>query len=179
MTLKQRFPPLCTRLLFVVNTLTVFLSFCYIYKYFVRQLKVFPPSFCHFCACEMSPGSGHLITWMDPSVGHLKGILAWVGGNLNNNFQKSQMPGGLPGGGMLKLRFDRYIMHINWVSSTELKAEIKSKLSLFVSAEKGESPQILLNLKKMLLILAKNSQWNVLNLNNFCLMKWIFFSSKL
>ena len=30
------------------------------------------------------------------------------GGNLNNNFQKSQMPGGLPGG-MLKLRFDRYI----------------------------------------------------------------------
>ena len=70
-------------------------------------------------------------------------------------------------------------MHINWVSSTELKAEIKSKLSLFVSAEKGEPPQILLNLKKMLLILAKNSQWNVLNLNNFSLMKWIFFSSKL
>ena len=46
---------------------------------------------------------------MDPSVGHLNGILARVGGNLNNNFQKSQMPGGLPGGGMLKLRFDRYI----------------------------------------------------------------------
>ena len=29
-TLLQRFPPLCARLLFVVNTLTVFLSFCYI-----------------------------------------------------------------------------------------------------------------------------------------------------
>ena len=29
-TLQQRFPPLCKRLLFVVNTLTVFLSFCYI-----------------------------------------------------------------------------------------------------------------------------------------------------
>ena len=42
-------------------------------------------------------------------MGHLNGILAQVGGNLNNNFQKSQMPGGLPGGGMLKLRFDRYI----------------------------------------------------------------------
>ena len=42
-------------------------------------------------------------------MGHLKGILARVVGNLNNNFQKSQMPGGLPGGGMLKLRFDRYI----------------------------------------------------------------------
>ena len=39
-------------------------------------------------------------------MGHLNGILARVGGNLNNNFQKSQMPGGL---GMLKLRFDRYI----------------------------------------------------------------------
>ena len=100
---------LCTRLLFVVNTLTVFLSFCYIYKDFVRQLKAFPPSFCHFCACEMSPGWGHLITRMDPSVGHFNGILVRVGGNLNNNFQNSQMPGGLPGG-MLKLRFDRYII---------------------------------------------------------------------
>ena len=46
-------------------------------------------------------------------MGHLNGILARVGGNLNNNFQKSQMPRGLPGGlpgGMLKLRFDRYII---------------------------------------------------------------------
>ena len=32
-------------------------------------------------------------------MGHLNGILAWVGGNLNNNFQKSQMPGGVAGGG--------------------------------------------------------------------------------
>ena len=30
MTLLQGFPPLCARLLFVVNRLTVFLSFCYI-----------------------------------------------------------------------------------------------------------------------------------------------------
>ena len=44
-------------------------------------------------------------------MGHLNGILARVGGNLNKNFQKSQIPGGLPGGGgMLKLRFDRYII---------------------------------------------------------------------
>ena len=43
-------------------------------------------------------------------MGHLNGILARVGENLNNNFQKTQMPGGMPGGGgMLKLRFDRYI----------------------------------------------------------------------
>ena len=46
------------KLWFVVNRLTGFLSFCYIYKDFVRQLKAFPPSFCHFCACEMSPGWG-------------------------------------------------------------------------------------------------------------------------
>ena len=78
---------------------------CCIYKDFVQQLKAFLPSFCHLCACEMSPVWGHLITWMDPSVGHLNGILARVGGNLNNNFQKSQMPGGK----MLKLWFDRYI----------------------------------------------------------------------
>jgi len=32
-------------------------------------------------------------------VGHLNSILARLGGNLNNNFQKSQMPGGVPGGG--------------------------------------------------------------------------------
>ena len=84
----------------------MFLSFCYIYKDFVRQLKAFPPSFCHFCAFEMSPGWGHLITWMDPGVGHLNDILAQVGGNLNNNFQKSQMPGGLPGGGGACWSFD-------------------------------------------------------------------------
>ena len=48
----------------------------------------------------MSSGWEHLITWMDPSVVHLNGILARVGGNLNNNFQKSQMPEELPGGGV-------------------------------------------------------------------------------
>ena len=31
---------------------------CCIYKDFVRQLKAFLPSFCHLCACEMSPGWG-------------------------------------------------------------------------------------------------------------------------
>ena len=28
-------------------------------------------------------------------MGHLNGIFAWVGGNLNNNPQKSQMPRGV------------------------------------------------------------------------------------
>ena len=32
-------------------------------------------------------------------MGHLNGILSRVGGNLNSNFQKRQMPGGLPRGG--------------------------------------------------------------------------------
>ena len=104
----------CTKLLFLVNTLTVFPSFCSIecglFAVFIKILfdnKMFLTSFCHLCACEMSVGWGHLITWMDPSVGHLNGILAPVGWNLNNNFQNSQMPGG-----MLKLRFDRYIIFV-------------------------------------------------------------------
>ena len=96
---------------------------CCIYKDFVQQLKAFLPSFCHLCACEMSPGWGHLITRVDPSVGHFNGILAWVGGNLNNNFQKSQMPGGCPEGGgggrMLKLQFDRYIRIIFFIKHTK------------------------------------------------------------
>ena len=32
-------------------------------------------------------------------MGHLSGILARVGGKLNNNFEKSQMAEGFPGGG--------------------------------------------------------------------------------
>ena len=47
-------------------------------------------------------------------MGHLNGILARVGGNLNNFSKKSNARGvarGLGGGGghVLKLRFDRYI----------------------------------------------------------------------
>ena len=86
---------------------------CCIHKDFVRQVKAFLPSFCHLCACEMSTGSRHSITWMDPSVGHSNGILSRVRRNLNNKFQKSQIPRGLPGeggGAMLKLRFDWYII---------------------------------------------------------------------
>ena len=44
-------------------------------------------------------------------MGHLNSFSASGGGNLNKNFPKIQMPGGLPGGGMLKLRFDWYISH--------------------------------------------------------------------
>ena len=50
-------------------------------------------------------------------MGHLDSFSALGGGNLNKNFPKIQMPGGLPEG-MLKLRFDWYIMHnknVLWV----------------------------------------------------------------
>ena len=71
--------------------------FAVFYKDLVRQLQAFFPSFRHSGACEMSPGWGHLITRMNPSVGHFNSILARGGVNLNNNIKKSQMPGGLPG----------------------------------------------------------------------------------
>ena len=114
---------------------------CCIYKDFVRQLKALLRPFCRLCACEMSPGWGHLITCMDHSAGNLNGILAQVGGNLNNNFRKSPMPGGLPGG-MLKLRFDRYIsfryacmqclLQVRSIVSTcnDLKVELRNKIKI-------------------------------------------------
>ena len=46
-------------------------------------------------------------------MGHLNSFSASGGGNLNKHFPKIQMPGGLPGGGMLKLRFDWYITFQN------------------------------------------------------------------
>ena len=72
---------------------------------------------------------------MDPSEGHLNGILDRVGGNLNNNFQKSQMPGGLPGGGMLKLRFERYITVLNGHKSAHgtHRRDVTHTLSIKVS----------------------------------------------
>ena len=57
---------------------------------------------------KVSRGWGHLITWNEPIIGHLNSFSASGGGNLNKNFPKIQMPGGLPRG-MFKLRFDWYI----------------------------------------------------------------------
>ena len=71
---------------------------CCIYKDFVQQLKAFLPSLFHLCACEMFPGWGHLITWMDPSVGHLSSILARLGGIWTIIFKKGKCPGGCLGG---------------------------------------------------------------------------------
>ena len=59
---------------------------------------------------KVSRGWGHLTTWNGPMMAHLNSFSDSGGGNLNKNFPKIQMPGGLPrGGGMLKLRFDWYI----------------------------------------------------------------------
>ena len=46
-------------------------------------------------------------------MGHLNSFSATGGGNLNKNFPKIQMPGGVARGGMLKLRFDWYITCAN------------------------------------------------------------------
>ena len=46
-------------------------------------------------------------------MGHLNSFSASGGGNLSKHFPKIQMPKGLPGGGMLKLRFDWYIKQLD------------------------------------------------------------------
>ena len=71
-------------------------------------------------------------------MGHLNGILARVGGNLNNNFQKSQMPGGLPGG-MLKLRFDRYINAHKSSSSAAVTPSVDRLINPSFSSGKFQS----------------------------------------
>ena len=51
-------------------------------------------------------------------------ILARVGGNLNNDFQKCQMPRGLPGGGgELKLQFDRYVSFLVILNKKEIELQ--------------------------------------------------------
>ena len=65
----------------------------FIKNLFDNWTHFFCPSVIHV-PVKCPRGGGILITLMDPSVGHLNSILARGGGNLNNNFQKSQMPGG-------------------------------------------------------------------------------------
>ena len=81
---------------------TVLLSFCYIEcELFAVFIKILFDNWRRFCRPSViyvpvkCPRGGGIwspewtLVW-----GHLNGILARVGGNLNNNFQKSQMPGG-------------------------------------------------------------------------------------
>ena len=95
-----------TRFLFVVNTLTVFLSFCYIEcELFALFIKILFDNWRRFCCLSVvyvpvkCPRGGGIWSAVWTLVrGIVNGILAQVGGNLNNNFRKSPMPGGLPGG---------------------------------------------------------------------------------
>ena len=59
-------------------------------------------------------------------MGHLNSFSASGVGNLNKNFPKIQMPVGLPGGGMFKLRFDWYIK--NEIHATELLSNLQASL---------------------------------------------------
>ena len=72
-------------------------------------------------------------------MGHSNGILSRVRRNLNNKFQKSQIPGGLPGeggGAMLKLRFDRYIItSIALEKSKKMRYGLKYSGTRFLATE--------------------------------------------
>ena len=82
---------------------------------------------------KLSWGWGHLITWNGPMMGHLNSFSASGGGNLNKNFPKIQMPWGLPGGGMLKLRFDWYIRRIKHLDRT-LQRYLREAINFFLSS---------------------------------------------
>ena len=73
-------------------------------------------------ATEKFPGVGAF-----DHLGHLNSFSASGGGKLNKNFPKIQMSGGLPGGGMLKLRFDWYITLacVRSFTSTSLSRDMK------------------------------------------------------
>ena len=69
-------------------------------------------------------------------MGHLNGILARVGGNLNKNFQKSQIPGGLPGGGHVEASISPiHYLDKNLLSTIYLSLGVKS-LSLVKNKRK-------------------------------------------
>ena len=85
-------------------------------------------------------------------MGHLNSFLAQGGGNLNKNFPKIQMPGGLlGGGGMLKLRFDWYIMLTTMVTSNNscsfllvsmMNSSRVSMTNVAIKDWKGQSPYL-------------------------------------
>ena len=56
---------------------------------------------------------GHLPIQRVLHVGHLNSVLDPGEGNLTAENKKNQMPGGVPGGGMLMLQIDRHIS-VNW-----------------------------------------------------------------
>ena len=63
---------------------------------------------------------------------HLIGILAWVGGNLNNNFQKSRMPGRLPGAGGGMLAHNNYYIGLGSKGNSESNWELQIWCPLYL-----------------------------------------------
>ena len=118
-TSKQRFPPLCTRLLFIVNTLTVLLSFCNIEsELFAVLIKILFDNWRRFCCPSViyvsvkCPRGGGI--W-SPEWTLVWGIWTLFGpgrGELEQQFSKKSNARGVVRGGMLKLRFDRYITRL-------------------------------------------------------------------
>ena len=83
-------------------------------------------------------------------MGHLNSFSASGVGNLNKNFPKIQMPGGVARGGMFKLRFDWYIImprmserNITYVQKhkTELKRESLCTKSMLLCVYSMCSPR--------------------------------------
>ena len=98
---------------------------------------------------KVSQGWGHLITWNGPMLGHLNSFSASGGGKLNKNFPKIQMSGGLPGGGMLKLRFDWYITLacVRSFTSTSLSRDMKIYFTMYLKCS-SEKKRLNTNVKR-------------------------------
>ena len=115
-TLWQRCTPLCTRRLFVVNTLTVFLSFCYIEcELFAVFIKILFDNWRRFCRpsviyvpVKCPRGGGIWLPEWTLCGAFERHFGPGRGGIWTVIFKKVKCPGSCPGG-MLKLRFDRYI----------------------------------------------------------------------
>ena len=106
-TLWQEFPPLCTRILFVVNTLTVFLSFCYIecnlFAVFINILCDNWGRFCHpsviYVPVKCPQGGGIWSPERTLVLGIWTTFLPGQGGIWTIIFNKVKCPGGCLGGG--------------------------------------------------------------------------------
>ena len=102
----------------IAKACTSFVLYLNVFKnhlYYLRHIRVLSIKPClHTQLPEhnksygnVSRGWGHLITWNGTMMGHLNNFSASGGGNLNKKLQKFKCPAG---GGMLKLRFDWYII---------------------------------------------------------------------
>ena len=76
------------------------------------RFAIFPRTESLLLLKKMVPGVGHLTIHLTLHVGHLNRFWGPGVGNLTAENQKNQMPGGMPGGGMLRFEIDRYIRYL-------------------------------------------------------------------